>query len=180
MRIDFIRNSVRAFAHGGAILFLLTALAAQAAELPPAKDFQADAQLARKNRTPILVFFASQSCPYCHVVEDDYLKPMFNSGDYRDKLLFRVVHIEDQTTLHDFDGAPIDAASFAKNHGVSLTPNVKFLDADGQELVPGLLGLMTRDFYAGYLEDAINDALTKLRDPAKAAKKQPVPGRAPS
>lgn len=172
MAINFFRNIVRS----SAILFLLGTVVANAADLPlpMAKDFQADAQLVRKNRTPILVFFESASCPYCHVVEDDYLKPMFNSGDYRDKLLFRVVRIEDETSLHDFNGAPIDAARFAKHYGVSLTPHVKFLGADGQELVPGLLGLMTRDFYAGYLEDAINDALIKLRGPAKAASKDSI------
>lgn len=171
--ISFFRHIVRS----SAILFLLGNVVANAADLPlpMAKDFQADARLVRKNRTPILVFFESASCPYCHVVEDDYLRPMFNSGDYRDKLVFRVVRIEDGARLHDFNGAAIDAATFAKHYGVSLTPHVKFLGADGQELVPGLLGLMTRDFYAGYLEDAINDALAKLRGPAEASSGHSAP-----
>ncbi len=132
-------------------------------ELPKAQDFKADAQQVAKARMPILVFFASESCPYCHVVEEDYLKPMFNSGEYRDKILFRKLVIDDSGSVRDFQGKSVDDAVFAKRYGISLTPHVKFIDADGQELVPGLLGLMTRDFYAGYLEDAINDAVAKLR-----------------
>lgn len=136
-------------------------------ELPRARDLAADAREVRGARMPIVMFFAAEDCPYCHVVEDDYLRPMFNSGRYRETILFRRVLIDDTRELTDFQGNSVAPDVFAKRYGVSLTPQVKFLDANGKELVPGLIGLMTRDFYAGYLEDAIDAAVMKLRPPRK-------------
>lgn len=141
--------------------------AATAAELPKAQDLAADARQVRGARMPIVLFFAAEDCTYCHIVEDDYLRPMFNSGRYRDTVLFRTVLIDDARELTDFQGNPVAPDVFAKRYGVSLTPQVKFLDANGEELVPGLIGLMTRDFYAGYLEDAISAAVAKLRPARK-------------
>lgn len=141
--------------------------AATAAELPKARNLAADARQVRSARMPIMLFFAAEDCTYCHIVEDDYLRPMFNSGRYRDTILFRRVLIDDTRELTDFQGNPVAPDVFAKRYGVSFTPQVKFLDANGKELVPGLVGLMTRDFYAGYLDDAIDAAVAKLRPARK-------------
>lgn len=134
-----------------------------AAELPSATDLRADAVLAKRENRPILVFFTATSCPYCHIVQEDYLKPMFNRGEYTDKLLFRVVNVESDATMRDFQGKKLTQADFASRHGAALTPQVKLFDSQGNELVPGLVGLITRDFYAGFLEDAIDSAVSKLR-----------------
>lgn len=148
---------------GGILVAMLILVNAQAAELPRANNLQADAAQARSARLPILIFFAAESCPYCHIVEDDYLKPMFNSGKWANKVMFRKLLIDDERDLRDFHGDKVSSADFARAHGVSLTPHIKFFGPDGKELVPSLLGLMTRDFYAGYLEEAIESAGAKLR-----------------
>lgn len=137
------------------------------AELPKLRDLRADARAAKAAGTPILVFFAADYCPYCHIVEEDYLQPMFRSGKYRDKILFRMITVDDSRELIDFHGDKVAPEDFAARYGVRLTPQVKFLDANGAELVPGLIGLMTRDFYAGYLEEAIDMAVQKMRAPAR-------------
>lgn len=148
----------------GAILTVQVTLSpARADELPLAQDFRADAAEAEHRGLPILVFFSSHECPYCHIVQEDYLKPMFNSGKYKDKVLFRLVQVDDATRLLDFDGKPTTHQAFASRFGARLTPNVKFLDHEGNELVPGLLGLMTQDFYGGFLEAAIDNAVTRMR-----------------
>ena len=153
---------VRLFSMGLWGLALLFGVA-QAADLPKAQNLQADAAQAQRARLPILIFFAAESCPYCHIVEEDYLQPMFNSGAYASKILFRKLLIDDDSSLRDFSGKNIASADFARQQGVTLTPYVKFFGPDGKELVPGLLGLTTRDFYAGYLEQAIDAASAKLR-----------------
>lgn len=149
-------------------LLLLSAVAAAddgaiVRSLPDARDFKADAQAARAQRMPILVFYTAADCPYCAIVREDYLEPMFSRGDYRGQILFRTVHVDSDDAVRDFSGRKRSHADFAESQGVRLTPNIKFYDADGRELVPGLLGLSTRDFFAGYLEQAIADATAKLR-----------------
>lgn len=151
----------------GFALFGTAAGAAEAANgmrpLPDARDFKADARAARAQRMPILVFYTAADCPYCAIVREDYLEPMFNGSEYRGKLLFRAVHIDSDEAVRDFQGRATSHAEFARSQGVRLTPHIKFYDADGRELVPGLLGLSTREFFAGYLEQAIADATAKLR-----------------
>ncbi|OGI43659.1 MAG: hypothetical protein A2150_02205 [Candidatus Muproteobacteria bacterium RBG_16_64_11] len=136
-----------------------------AAELPVATNLRLDGDQVRRERLPILVFFASHSCPYCYEVEELYLKPRLASGEYRNKVIMRVVYTDGALRLRDFGDRQTDHAAFARRYGVTFTPTIKMLDADGVELVPGLVGLTTRDFYGAYLDEAIGSALTKLRAP---------------
>jgi thioredoxin-related protein len=132
-------------------------------ELPQAADFHADAAQARVKQQPILVFFAAESCPYCHAVENLYLSPLYNDSAYADKLLIRVVRVERQTRMSDFAGQPTTHAAFAQSYGVKLTPVVKLLDASGKELVPALVGYSSPDFYGAYLEQSIEAAIAAVR-----------------
>jgi len=138
---------------------------AGAADLPVAADLHADGVRAGRERLPILVFFASHGCPYCYEVEEYYLKPRIDSGEYRTKAIVRVVYTDSPRRLQDFNGRNTDHAAFARHYGVRFTPTIKVVDADGVELSPSLVGLTTRDFYGFYLDEAINGALTKLRSP---------------
>ncbi len=158
---------MRRITAGLLLLFLaLAAAASSAAELPLAKNLKKDARKAARAQTPILVFFAADSCPYCHQVEDLYLTPMYKSGDYDGKLLFRVVRIESANFLRDFNGKRVDHETFAENEGVVLTPVIRFYGPEGKELIPELIGYSTPDFYGDYLERAISDSISKLRNVA--------------
>lgn len=132
-------------------------------ELPSASDLRLDATEAKRTGSPILVFFSSHDCSYCRTVRENYLKPMNSSGNYKDRLLFRVIHVEDGSALRDFSGKMTTHREFAARSSVRLTPQVRFLDHEGKELVPALIGLMTEDYYASILESAIEDAITKMR-----------------
>jgi hypothetical protein len=46
---------------------------------------------------------------------------------------------------------------------VTLVPHLRFLGPGGEALAPDLIGLTTRDFYSGYLEDSIATAVERLR-----------------
>ncbi|MDP3774354.1 MAG: thioredoxin fold domain-containing protein, partial [Gemmatimonadales bacterium] len=131
------------------------AVAETAAEgLPPARDFVADGA----GRAPILVFFTNASCPYCREVENLYLRPMHVRGDYRGRLLIRVVEVGGGAPLTDFTGQRTSHGEFARRERVAFTPVIRLYDATGRELAPQLFGYGTPDFYLGYLEQAIEQA----------------------
>lgn len=138
-----------------ALLFSSCMPYAGAVGLPSAQDLVADSQLAQRQRLPILVFFSADSCAYCELVRELYLEPMYSSGEYKDKILFRVVHIESRNAMRDFHGRSTDHYHFAGEQGVSFTPIIRLYDFKGQQLTPELFGYTSPDFYAGYLEDAI-------------------------
>ncbi len=136
--------------------------------LPYAKNLKVDAHEAAHERMPILVFFMSDSCPYCLEVEDLYLRPMYERGTYRGQLLIRAVDVGSARPLHDFVGERTDHETFAHDKGVYLTPIIRFYDPSGKELVPDLVGYTSPDFYAGFLEKAIADSIATLRARAVA------------
>lgn len=154
----------------GALLGLLGVLGClsgpvvAAEDLPPARDLVADAA----GRTPVLVFFTNASCPYCREVENLYLRPMYSRGDYRGQLLIRVVEVGGDAPLVDFAGQRLSHGEFARRERVAFTPVIRLYDATGHELVPQLLGYSTPDFYLGYLEQAIEQAIRRAR-PARTA-----------
>ena len=136
--------------------------------LPWARDLAADARTAATGRMPILVFFTSASCPYCREVERLYLHPMYARGDYRGRLLIRVVEVGGNAPLTDFAGRRTDHGEFASHERVAFMPVIRLYDAAGRELVPQLFGYTTPDFYLGYLEQAIAQAIRRVR-PARTA-----------
>jgi thioredoxin-related protein len=112
---------------------------------------------------PILVEFALTGCPYCRVAEEEFLEPMIRSGAYEDKVLIRRLRMDRGNTVLDFDGREIAAAELARRYGASLAPTVVVLDpADGELLAEPVVGLKTVDFYGGYLDRAIEQAVDAM------------------
>jgi thioredoxin-related protein len=135
---------------------LLAASGVRAASgLADAVDLAADGREAGSLAAPILVFYSEDGCPYCRTVAELYLDPLQSRNPYAGKLLIRVVHTRRHTDLRDFAGRATSHAAFAANQGVNFTPAIRLYDAQGRELVPPLVGYTTPDFYAGYLESAI-------------------------
>jgi thioredoxin-related protein len=142
--------------------FLLGSGAARDA-LPAAVDLQADAQVARAQHLPIVIFFHSATCPFCREVEDLYLTRLQKENEAAPKFLLRTVEIGQTQPLITIDGTATDYRTFAKQQGVRLVPHLRFLGPDGAALAPDLIGLTPRDFYGAYLEDSITAAGEKLR-----------------
>ena len=134
--------------------------------LPVAVDLRADAQAARAQRLPIVLFFHSATCPFCREVEESYLKPLQKHNEPTPRFLLRSVEVSQTRPLVTFDGSKTDFRRFARQQGVTLVPHLRFLGPDGEALAPDLVGLTTRDFYGGYLEDSIAAAAEKLRGKA--------------
>ena len=142
---------------------LLCGCAAAGEALPVAVDLRADAQLARAQRLPIVLFFHSTTCPFCRELEDLYLKPLQANNQKAPRFLLRSVEISQTRPLVTFNGSKTDFRAFARQQGVTLVPHLRFLGPDGEVLAADLVGLTTREFYGGYLEDSITAAVEKLR-----------------
>ena len=135
---------------------------AHAAGLPVVKDFTVEAKDARMRQVPILVLFMSESCSYCETVLEEFLLPMQRDSEYADKVILRQIESSSRDELIDFDGKATTYRKFSGRHKVSGVPNVMLFDSNGQVLT-FIEGLLTVDFYYGFLVDAIEESLAKIR-----------------
>ncbi len=150
------------------LLFVMLAGSTVSAEtgggvrVPMTTDLQADAEWAQARGVPLLIMFSLDDCPYCMVVREEFLDPMQLSGNYRDKVLMRILDM-DGDFVTDFDGRRVQADDLAVRYGAAVAPTVVLLDHHGQLLVKRLLGITTPDYYGVYLDAAINQSLLRLR-----------------
>lgn len=128
-----------------------------------AKDFKADARAAAQRKVPILVVFTSPNCHFCERVKHEYLVPMHKDPIYRKKVIIREVTVGATTPLAGFDGAPTTEGAFAAAHKVFMVPTVKVLNTLGDDTGEAIVGLLTPDYYFGYLDAAIDEGVRKVR-----------------
>ncbi|MBX9812573.1 MAG: thioredoxin family protein [Burkholderiales bacterium] len=132
-------------------------------ELRFAGDLAVVAKEARARRMPIMIAFTQADCKYCHAAKRDYLIPMQNSADLRDKVIIREVDVDSSATLRDFEGRTITQSEFSKRYQVKRVPTVIVVDDIGKPLASPIVGLMAADFYSLYLQQAIEEGLYSLR-----------------
>lgn len=125
----------------------------------PATDLRDEAGIARARNLVIMLEFSSEYCEYCRKLEALFLLPMQRNPNYDDKILIRSVSLDAYRTLVDFEGRSVDTREFAARYGVTLTPTLVFLDADGGELSEKLVGIWSEDFYGGFIDNRIAAAL---------------------
>lgn len=142
-------------------LCLAVAPAARA-EVPVVKSFQADAKLARAAKKPIMVLFFAKDCHFCERVLHEWLEPMSQDKSYTDRVLLRRVEVGGATRIKDFAGKAITSGEFASFEGVFMVPTIKVFDPSGKEAAEPIIGLLTPDFYGGYLDQAIQAGIDKL------------------
>lgn len=158
----------RLFTLGTALLCVSLFGAAAAAPAPTVRvpltnDLYADGRLARSQNLPLLIMFSMDGCTYCEMVREDFLEPMLKSGEYTDRVIMRIVKVDDFGEVRDFDGELRPASKLATHYRASVTPTVIFVDYRGHELAPRLLGISTPAFYGGDLDNAIELSLQRLR-----------------
>lgn len=136
---------------------------AEAEELPYAEDLVAEGKLSDKKQAPILILFMAPYCSYCERVHDDFLLPTSRNADYDAKVILRQIDVTSQRKMRDFSGKTITQAQFAARYKVQLTPTVKLFDSQGREVSRPIVGLITPDFYGGFLDNAINEGLERIR-----------------
>ena len=109
------------------------------------------------------MFFYSKNCPFCREVEELYLKPLQKENIKAQGFLLRRIEISETHPLVSFAGMKTDFRGFAQEQKVTLVPHLRFVGPKGERLAPDLVGLSSRDFYGGYLDDSIAQARAKLQ-----------------
>jgi thioredoxin-related protein len=117
-----------------------------------------DANDARTRGLPLMLVFAQDHCGYCEQLDREVLDPYVIAGTFDDKVVVRRVMIDSFGTLRDFDGTAIAPDEVSKRFHAYVTPTVIFVDADGRELAPRLVGIENIEFYAAYLEQNLAQA----------------------
>ena len=118
-------------------------------QLQQADDLDQVAAEARAKRIPVLIAFMQQSCPYCAIARKNHLLPIQADPQWGKRVLIHEVDVDRNTALRDFAGTATTHHAFARLHQV--------------QKVPTLVGLLTEDFYRLYIEQAIENGLTKMR-----------------
>lgn len=139
------------------------ACAATAVEVPMVRDFTQEARAAEAAKVPILILFSRPGCPYCEQILREFLLPMQRNPEYRTKVIMRQIQVDGRAPLRDFAGKPVTHGQFARGQHIQLVPTIKLFDARGQELTEPLIGLTTPDYFGGFLDQRIDEALGKVR-----------------
>lgn len=151
-----------------ACALVLPAVAATShGDVPMAESLQADAKKAQSGKMAIMLLFASPYCPYCERVKVEYLGPMGNDPAYRDKVIIRQIEAGSDWALIGFDGKKTTHGAFAASQKIVLVPTVKFYDPQGREVAKPIVGMSIPDFYYGYIQDAVEESLEKIRGKKK-------------
>ncbi|MEW5771397.1 MAG: thioredoxin fold domain-containing protein [Pseudomonadota bacterium] len=131
--------------------------------VPYARNLQKDGELAKKKQGVVLVMFSGDFCSYCERVLNEFLIPMSRNPDYQKKLVMRRIDNTGLSTVRNFDGTPAEHRKLASENGVRMVPTVMLFDQNGRLLAKPLVGLTTVDFYGLYLDQAIDEAVAKVR-----------------
>lgn len=169
MRHNILKKLFSSILIAGFGVFMLSNLQADEVEIPALSNLQTDSQTSQQQQLPIIVLFSASYCGYCSIIKDEFLRPMLISGEYTDKAMIRVIEIDTSDDLMDLNGQSISAETFADRHDISLTPTLVFFDAQGDELAPRMVGVTTVDYYGGYLDQAIDASLLRLKSEQQLA-----------
>ncbi|MDP1735371.1 MAG: hypothetical protein Q8L44_13515 [Sulfuritalea sp.] len=131
--------------------------------LVEATDLAADARLAAARGVPLVVLYSRDDCSWCEKVRREHLGPL--SRDPAAPALVRELHMDRATPLVDFAGRRTTSADFSKQMQARFAPTVMFHGGKGGQLVEAIVGFRLADFYAAYLERALEESQARLKQP---------------
>lgn len=148
-------------------LFLLSLSVSADDDLPYVEikyvtDFSQLAEEARTEDKIVMLMVSASYCEYCELLEEEFIKPMLRSGDYTD-VLIRKIDTDSYNKIKDFSGEATNPDDFSRRLKVKLTPTLLFFDGHGNEISPRILGINSLDLYGGYLDDALQTGLQKIK-----------------
>lgn len=163
----FSKAVALAFGLGSLSWIALAGAAAGSGELAYATDLTREAEISQVRKIPVLILFTVPKCAYCERVMQEFLLPMQRNPEYADKVIMRQVDLRSRDKLTDFTGKATTHAQFSRHHRITLTPTIKLFDAAGNSLANPLVGYSSPDFYGAFLDQAIDEALAKIRGAAQ-------------
>ena len=137
--------------------FLIVNSMVMAAEvkIPVASDLEQDGKKGQNLNAVILLYFSAPDCRYCMKLEESVLKPMLRSGDYDKQVLLRKIDWRSSSMINDFFGQRISLQKLSERYDVKVTPTLVFVDSNGREVAPRILGFQSADFFWHYLDQRI-------------------------
>ncbi|MES9947139.1 MAG: thioredoxin fold domain-containing protein [Candidatus Thiodiazotropha sp.] len=144
-------------------LFFGTLAHADMGKLVPLEDIQQLSRQSKQNQIPILLMVSQYHCSYCDRMKEEILEPMQLDLEYQQRVLIRELSIDPGETVTSLQGKREEAADFASQYNVSVTPTLLFLDAEGREAAERIIGINTVDFLILYIDDAIKQATTRMQ-----------------
>ena len=145
-----------------AAMLSVSAVGSDSVVMHQVTDLRQEAEISRTRKLVLVLEFSSADCTYCRKLEALFLLPMQRNADYDDRILVRSISIDENNSVIDLDGRSIATSEYAARYGVSLTPTLLFLDADGNEISARLVGIWSEDFFGGFIDDRIDEARQKL------------------
>lgn len=148
-----------------ALLLLLlpgVTLYADEAKIPLLTNLQEDASLQRSSDLGILLYVSLPNCSYCAQLEEDIIRPMIASGDYKDKVIIRKINWQSSLPIIDFNGNKQLPVDFLLGYQIKVTPTLLFLQQNGVESVPAIVGYQDNGFYWYYLDKAIDELKSNI------------------
>ena len=153
----------------GIALFLLMVMSAQQAvmaagsDIPMTGNLEKNAELARQQAVPTVVFVSRDACPYCRTLRDSILGPMYAAGKFEGRAVLVEVSLDKPELLTGFDGQLIAAKDWGKTYKAQITPTLLFLDSDGREIGKRRIGISNLEMYGFYLQKSLDEALARSR-----------------
>ena len=147
--------------------WLPLALWAAPPQIAPAQDLAADARDMRARGIVMLVLFSQAGCQWCERARTEVLVPLQGNPDSRQRVILREVALDRDTPLSDFAGRRTSHRRFAAGEGARVTPTLIVYGPDGARLAEPIVGFRLADFYAEYVNRAIEEGLAHIRAPSR-------------
>lgn len=148
------------------LAWLPAASGAAGGHIAPAKDLSADGRAMRPRGAVMLILFSQNGCRWCERARREVLLPLQNDPVSARRLLLREIALDSDAPLIDFDGRPSTQRRFAADAGARFTPTLMVVGPDGRRLAEPIVGFLTADFYAEYVNRAVAEGLGKLKSPS--------------
>lgn len=130
------------------------------------QNLQLLAQQSHQTGLPIMLMFGAEWCEFCGLLNEAVLNPMAMNPNYDGKaVLMRHVGVDEQALIPGFDGKPIKKSQWAYQLNADLTPTVIFIDGNGREVAPRIVGISNIELYAGLIHRNLNMAYEKMGTP---------------
>ncbi len=130
--------------------------------LPHAHNLKRDSAEAATDGTPILILFSRPGCAFCERVRQEYLLPLQKDPAYMHKVMLREIDITSSAVLTLADGTRTTESAFAAANKIYLVPTIVVFDAHGTPVGDAIVGLLSPDFYFGYIDSAISAGVAAM------------------
>ncbi len=135
--------------------------------IAPAQDLAADARDMRARGIVMLVLFSQAGCQWCERARTEILIPLQSNPASRQRVVLREIALDGDAPLSDFAGRRTSHRRFAAGEGARVTPTLIVYGADGARLAEPIVGFRLADFYAEYVNRAIEEGLARIRTPSR-------------